>query len=1710
MNKRKVSLAILAIVLVLAMTMSVLVACNDGQKPKQYTVTFADGTTTVDTVTVDSGTALKAEQIPAAPTKTGQEFKGWFIESVQVEAGYKVTGNVTATAKYEPVTAEQASVVFKNGETTVSTVTVDKNSALTAQQIPADPTAPAGQKFDGWFVGTTKVTAGYTVAGNVTATAKFSPIQQQQVTLTFKNGDTTVATLTVDKDTALTAQQIPADPTAPTGDATFDGWYIGTTKVTENYVAAATATVTAKFTRSFPAALRNTYFAENPSKAPISVIISADKIKVGETDVEIEDTTFEDDAWTFTASGKTYMLVNDTYRGWCLELNGTIYTLTVWQAPSFAQEFVGTYEVEGSNPIKTVTITANSIEIKDYSTAIITGVSARQGGGYTVKACYPGEYTSPFEAQIYFDGTQLMYKVGSDDAAKLVEPLGTDPIAVPAEFYGHWNGTGGSGWFAMTYDIIIDATQFKCDSQSNGEYKDWIAVKYDETEKKLTCLDNYGDRKTLTINGDGTIQLKDNGGYVDVTLSAVNTPTPDVTIEDFAGAYIDETNKVSMILTVDDNKLIAWGCGFKGDNFTFDTNSGIVSGTATNNLTATGDGEKINMVYSGTNYTLTKANADPAFAQYAGTWKCDEQNIFMITDSGILGQFGQTGTGGYFYAKLVDKDGSLFVNYKMRPAGTGSTMKEDAITFDGNTLTYKSKTYTKEVVETTVNIVFKNGNEVVKQVTIDKGAALADSDIPGDPTKKGFSFDGWFAGTTEFVEDMTFDASTTFVAQFTRTTYYLTFVCDGMDTVEKALDKVQGGATTIPSGFIPSTLNKDEFTFVGFWSEAGVKAEKDLVVTDDMTFTAYYANEDSYTGTFADDENKMSVFFTQKSDGTPLITVGNRILGQTFTLQNGTITIANGAGLSSKTWTIVALGDKLAMTYKYFDEYEDLIVCDYMLEKGAACDFAGTYVKDSAGTKLVVTDGGIVTDFNGSKQYARIIAEGSAYKLVYVISDSQTTVNEMTVAFDEKGNIVTTDNVGNIQNGYKGLWVKDSSVQASYSCGNVYLYKHVVGSDEQWVYANMEEQVYGYATITGEVADGSIVTLTFDETEYAIKIVNSYKFEFAGAERGTYTGTIDGNAFTMELDGFGGVGGTVVGGATDQGYYLVGEDIVVIGESGAKLNFTDNTFTLLEADGYAGMYKQLNSTSSYTLTLDGYGGAVYANSYSTYIGTYTVDVTAGTVTIEGVYSSVDKIWTLQQDKDVLLAEDGTAYLLDGATVDTKINDFTGANAGWWKNEADENEYLFINVENGTFKLGDLTGTFTANWNGTVLSYKMYNYPNGYDTASFVVEGGKVVATLHLSGVDSEKSFVSAAEPVVEEDAFKGGWTGSTSAGVTMTFYFDGFGKGTFNNGSGPVEMTYTVGANGSVTFTASIFDFTISGTPASGTLTVNWTDGDSDYPAFTVSKAQGDAFTGKWNPPTDASNKYILTFDGFGMVNVYMETSSSIFDKNVKYTFTGNVATFSANWEDWTCTLENDGTMTVKSQDSDGFSSVNATYTKESASDAVVIADEYIGTWEIPGTYGGDKLIITADGVKYEYGYDGAEADCTDLALRSGGGYTFTVSSEYPFSVEIYLKEGAVYCVVADGDEVALEKVVEETLDAFAGTYTSDSNTIIFDGKGAGTYNGTYSFTYTISGNVATLSNFAAYDDGENTATLNDNGTIAMHLSGGFGDDVYNATFTKQ
>ena len=93
-------------------------------------------------------------------------------------------------------------------------------------------------------------------------------------------------------------------------------------------------------------------------------------------------------------------------------------------------------------------------------------------------------------------------------------------------------------------------------------------------------------------------------------------------------------------------------------------------------------------------------------------------------------------------------------------------------------------------------------------------------------------------------------------------------------------------------------------------------------------------------------------------------------------------------------------------------------------------------------------------------------------------------------------------------------------------------------------------------------------------------------------------------------------------------------------------------------------------------------------------------------------------------------------------------------------------------------------------------------------------------------------------------------------------------------------------------------------------------------------EAQLDAFAGTWNPPAEDENQYILTFSGTGTVNVFRQSEYSTVDETVEYTVDGNVATFSADWCDWTCTLDGDS-MTVVSMDSDRFVTVNTTYTKE-------------------------------------------------------------------------------------------------------------------------------------------------------------------------------------
>lgn len=243
MKKKLIGLVTLLFVLV--SVFGVIAACDE--TPATYTVTFKNGNDTIKTITVKEGESLTEADIPTVSAPEGKEFDGWFIGETKVEAGYAPTADVTAEAKFSDavIPTVEYTVTFKNGDEVVSTVTVEENSVLTAKDIPS-VTAPTGKKFDGWYVGESKVEAGYVVTDNITVEAKFV---DDIVTVTFVVNDEVVATVTVNRgETLANAMGLPSDPT-PDNLYTFDGWFNGEIELDESAPVTGDVTYTAKFTK---------------------------------------------------------------------------------------------------------------------------------------------------------------------------------------------------------------------------------------------------------------------------------------------------------------------------------------------------------------------------------------------------------------------------------------------------------------------------------------------------------------------------------------------------------------------------------------------------------------------------------------------------------------------------------------------------------------------------------------------------------------------------------------------------------------------------------------------------------------------------------------------------------------------------------------------------------------------------------------------------------------------------------------------------------------------------------------------------------------------------------------------------------------------------------------------------------------------------------------------------------------------------------------------------------------------------------------------------------------------------------------------------------------------------------------------------------------------------------------------------------------------
>ena len=990
-------------------------------------------------------------------------------------------------------------------------------------------------------------------------------------------------------------------------------------------------------------------------------------------------------------------------------------------------------------------------------------------------------------------------------------------------------------------------------------------------------------------------------------------------------------------------------------------------------------------------------------------------------------------------------------------------------------------------------VEFKIDGNTVKTVYVRPGAKLADEQLPEEVDKPAYSFAGWYVGDELFdTDEDTVESDVVLEADYVRIAYIVKFVNGDDEVSVKYIDL--GQDAKLSAADIPSAPAAGQGEIFLGWYSGSVKAEVNAAISADTVFEAAFVSEASYDGVWYNDELCLMAVLDYEDGINAVNVMGKTNKEFTYDAANGSCSYSEGALSSKKTYKLTAVGDVLLIDFTEYDDVEEnFVTTTYALTKGAPVDYAGKYVKDGVNSDYItVTDGGVIPYFKSSNIfYARLYADGDAYKLAYKNYD----YSDLTVAdaeIDDKGNIVVTGGTG-VNNSYKGMFVKDVTAVSSYNYdSSYYLYDYTLTGGEHLYVYNDNFQSFSYATVEGTVELDAVLTVSVGEKEYIVKIVSSYQMEFASDERGVYTGTVEETETTLFLDGF----GTATAGGNEESsidYYMIGNTAVFAdGDGGAAIvDKAAKTFELAVEDGKQAEFSEFDG--SVKLKLDGYGGVVETNYSYRYIGTYEFDADGSAVTITGTDRS-DGVYNVLEGGKVLESEDGdTVFIDDSYIVQSGIQAFVGDNDGWWQKEDDASVYVAIDTEKGKITYNGEVKDYETNWNGTKLEFNIYMGSPSYKTVYYTVTvvGGK----LNISYVDSDETpvtetYVSAPQPVIEKNAFDGVWTGND-----MNFWFDGYSAVVVDS----TKTTYTVEAD-VASFSANGVDFTA--VFKGDNLTITWDDGEYNG-NYEAAPAVLDAFAGKWNPPAEEYYQYILTFSGAGVVRVYRETAYSTTDVYVKYTVSDGKATFSADYNDWTCTMGVDNTMEVVALDSDGYGVFNdGTFTKET---------EVTESDAIAGTYTYDDWSLAFDGFGQVTVTRGGDEETVSYSL-SGKTAEFTALT---CDFECTIKDNGNLNVIADyGDtfnNVEFVKQASEELDAFAGTWNGtnvSSNVLIFDGKGGGSFNG-IAFTYVVEGSVAKISAFGSFDGETNTATMTD-GSISVSFDDSYGENAYSDTFTKQ
>lgn len=822
--------------------------------------------------------------------------------------------------------------------------------------------------------------------------------------------------------------------------------------------------------------------------------------------------------------------------------------------------------------------------------------------------------------------------------------------------------------------------------------------------------------------------------------------------------------------------------------------------------------------------------------------------------------------------------------------------------------------YNNVALEKKIRIAFVNDYQIYYVADLkDDGTIDEENFALEDPVKEHNHFDGWFnqVGGAAFDDTATFEKGAYFEAKWTETEIPVKF--DDITVYVPVTD----GVAKLTDVLIPAAPAAEEGKAFMGWYNGNVKAAAGLEVKKGAKFVSYFASEADFDGYWVYDvdkkEKKLVIdaathTLTFDTEASVEYTFGEDVYAEK----------KNGSKIAFKLNITICKDGTLTVVHGHPDadgyDWEEDVYTGFKKVVAVTEIKDGVYKFDK--NDYLEFKDGFLTKVNGSTPLFGYV-EGTVKSLtIKYRTSSYGSATKIEKARYNKDRIIC----GTLKDNAK-IYVWNSESVVDIYCGadkdedKVNLYVHTVvtkateaGAEDvkSTVYVVRKGGKYAEATVEGEIAVGNIITVTYRFVEGKFvnfneqyKIVTATTMVAAGAEKGEYTSETLG---TLKLDGFGNA--TLTNGEDVKTYVYVinGAGVVVLKNAegavvdGVKLA-EGNTFAKAEVVGEYGKYINTNSPK-YTMVIDQFGGAtLYYDSY-VYYGKYTVDASAGTITVSDINYNYNGVYVKYDDGKVYVNNTKTTPVVlvaEGYTPVNHIDEF----AGYYVN-GDNVVKIVVADGKATVLVNKVAVKAKANWNGTEITYNAVDPDSpipGVKTDYIVTKDGENVVVKYKKCIGLDEygespefandytvlTYTPAEEPA-ELDAFAGTWVCNTNS--SLKFVFDGKGIVTVV-GANEGKYAYTVEGNKSTHYN-TVYAETITCTLTSETaMTVNdqygeWLGGVS----FTKQAEEAetlDAFAGNWKVYDT-----VFAFDGKGTVVV----TGSSYDGTFSYTVSGDTVTF--------------------------------------------------------------------------------------------------------------------------------------------------------------------------------------------------------------------------